>query len=331
MLTMVWASLAEPPTPAEVKVKADVGPVRQVRVVVFDFVGPGGKELTDAIRLHLGSEQDCEVVDAAAMRGIGSPPTMATNSRRARTLMARLGADVALWGEARSTPGSLAAVARCIDLSRPRAAREWAKTFTDSSERPGQEVARQIVEAVGEKADWTRPQRGDESEPNDFSAPVNVNGDFEQGPIGWDAPDGVSTFLVDGPAERGVVLKIRTDLARRPWLDYRRALLLGQADPNNLPQVPPDRSTKSVAGTEGVHYCSNWIAAQLGRRYWLAADFKCGRTGEAFPRIFVKGFADTSDSARRLPERSLAERNLTPRDFAALPKERQKELIAEDA
>ena len=80
-----------------------------------------------------------------------------------------------------------------------------------------------------------------------------------------------------------------------------------------------------------MHYCSDWITAEPGRRYWLTADVKCRRTAGAFPRIFVKGFADMSASADGLPERSLVERGLTPRAFAALPADRRKALVAEDA
>ena len=57
----------------------------------------------------------------------------------------------------------------------------------------------QIVETLRGKAEWKPPQYGDQTEPNDFGPPLNVNGDFEQGPVGWEGPDGVSTFLIDGP------------------------------------------------------------------------------------------------------------------------------------
>jgi hypothetical protein len=107
--------------------------------------------------------------------------------------------------------------------------------------------------------------------------------------------------------------------------------LFGQADPNRPPQIPTDTGYSSVAGAEGVHFCSDWIAAQKGRRYWLTADVKCARTGGAFPKIFVKGFADFSASADGLPERSLVERGLTPETFAAVPAAQRKELIAADA
>jgi hypothetical protein len=330
VMLAAWACSAAEPAPVEVTQPADIVPTQRVCVVVFDFQGPGGADLADRVRLRLGRHEDCQVVDALTLRTLGQPPALQTDPRSVTEMMHRLAGQVALWGEVRSTDGSLAAIVRCVDRSKPSVERQWVNTFSSSGERASAEIARQIVETLRAKAEWTPPQSGQETEPNNFGAALNVNGDFEQGAAGWERPDGVSTFLLDGPPGRGKVLKIRTDLAREPWLDYRRKLLLGQADPSAPPQVPRDVSLKSVAATEGVHYCSDWITAEPGRRYWLTADVQCRTTSEAFPRIFVKGFADMSASADGLPQRSLAERNLTPQAFAALPEARRKELIAED-
>ncbi len=92
------------------------------------------------------------------------------------------------------------------------------------------------------------------------------------------------------------------------------------------PQIGRDTSYGSLAGLEGVHYRGQWIKATRGRRYWLTADCK----GLGGAKVFIKGFRDWSAQADGLPESSLAALGLTPRQFAALPIEKRKKLIAED-
>jgi len=174
------------------------------------------------------------------------------------------------------------------------------------------------------------PQYGDEPEPKkeSFGKPINANGDFEQGAKGWQGPDNVASFLEPGPTGRGAVLRIRTDLARDPWLEYYRNLRLGLADANRPPKIATDTSYGSVAGLEGVHFNGDWLAAEPGRRYWLLADVK--KPGGT-PKVFVKGFINWSARADGLPELSMVERKLTPQAFAALAPEQRRKLIADDA
>jgi hypothetical protein len=244
--------------------------------------------------------------------------------------MFRLGVNVAICGTVSKRGQSINAEVRFLDLRGSAGGREWTRTFSDSTERARGAIARQVVEALTGTAEWKPPEYGEETEPNSFSRPVNVNGDFEQGKPGWDAPDNVSTFLVDGPVRRGKVLKIRTDLLRDPWLEYRRKLMFGQADPANPPDIPRSTGYDSVGGLEGVHYGSDWIEAKGGQRYWLMAEVKGPSSEGNFPKIFVKGYRDMSAFADGLSERSLNERKLTPDAFAALPPEERKRLIAED-
>ena len=68
-----------------------------------------------------------------------------------------------------------------------------------------------------------------------------------------------------------------------------------------------------------------------GKSLAQVADMKGKTAGIFFPKIFVKGFEDWSKRADALPEQSLVELKLTPKQFAALPVERQKKLITEDA
>ena len=334
ILAAAWGAPGADPVPAEVAAEADVPPVRKACVAVFDFDGGAeAMDLADRVRLRLGRHAECAVVDARTTRQISSPPDLNSDAARVQVVMARLAADVAMFGRVYRTGNSLGAVVRCVDRTNPASQKEWVKTLTAGGQQAAGELAKQIVETLREKAEWSPPEYGDEEEPKlaELGRALNVNGDFEAGAAGWEGPDNVGTFLVEGPTGRGTVLKIRTDLERGPWLEYRRKLMFAQADPNDPPQVGRDTSLKSVAATEGVHYAGDWIAARPGRRYWLTADVKCRKTGGAFPRIFVKGFADMGATATGLPERSLVERQLTPKDFAALPAERRKELIAEDA
>ncbi|MEI7926173.1 MAG: hypothetical protein WCI61_08320 [Chloroflexota bacterium] len=81
-----------------------------------------------------------------------------------------------------------------------------------------------------------------------------------------------------------------------------------------------------VAGLEGVHVRSEWLPATPGQRYWLTAD--C--LGQGGAKVFVKGFVDWRERAEAISEGSLAKRGLTPEQFAALPAEKRKALLAEE-
>ena len=127
------------------------------------------------------------------------------------------------------------------------------------------------------------------------------------------------------------MLRIRTDLERQPWLDYQEAIKRGQK-PATLPAIKSDTSDASLAGHEGVHFNSQWIPAQPGKRYWLVADFKNAEKNKpAEPKIFVKGFRRTPDAFDGLPEQSLYELGLTPETFAQLEPAARRQLITEDA
>jgi len=206
------------------------------------------------------------------------------------------------------------------------------KTFFENSERAAGDVAKAIVEAIRGKKEWVPPEYGDQPEPkaSEWGKPLNVDGSFEKGGAGWDAPDHAGTFIEPGPAGRGKVLRLRTDIERDKWLAYRRRLRFGQADPSKPPKLKRDTSYGSVAGLEGLHYRSKWIAARPGQRYWLVADMKGKSTGIFFPMIFVKGFLDYTDRADSLPEVSLIERKMTAKAFAKLPPAQRKKILDAD-
>jgi len=329
LLILTAVALAPPagagePAPAKAKVYA----------VVFDFTCPHGaygRQLSDSVRLRLRRHEEYDVLDRLSTQE-ASGPLGADARKTVIKLMDSLAANLAVYGSVSRQGAQVRAEVSCIDLTDVEGkGRQWIKVFTDSGERARGNIAMKIVEAIRGQAEWVPPQYGDEEEPKNLAQALNANGGFEKGRAGWDRPDNVSTFIEQGPAGRGKILRIRTDLARGPWLEYKRALMFGQADPGKPPKIARDTSYGSVAGLEGVHFASEWIKATPGRRYWMVADFNGKTAGAMFPKIFVKGFRKTEHALDGLPETSLAALGLTPKQFARLPARKRKELIAEDA
>lgn len=303
-------------------------------VVIFDFAsdqGDSGKQIADSVRLRLARHEDLEVIDGITTAEASGPMGADTPGEKIAALMDRLAVNYAVWGSVRKDGQRVQADVRCLDMTDPAAGKgvEQSRTFTDSAERARGEIARQIVEVVAGAEEWIPPQYGDEPEPlpKDFGPPVNANGDFEQGSAHWDAPDNAGTFIEAGPAGRGKILRVRTDLERDPWLEYVRNIRLGLADPAKPPTIKRDTSYNSVAGLEGVHYRGEWIKAAPLTRYWLTCDHK----GLGGAKVFVKGYRDTSADADGLPELSMVERKLAPEAFAKMPRDQQIKLIAADA
>ena len=310
-------------------------------VVVFDFCSPGagdfGRQLADSVRLGLRRERGFRVIDRFTTAEVTPPGGMGLSAGE-KTVVAmlreKIAAHVAVFGQVSRTGQTVRAEVRCVDISSGEPA-AWRKVFSAEGQRARGLIAARVVEAVTGRAKWKPPEYGDEPEPRGrFGKPLNLNGNFESGKVGWRGPDNVSTFLVADPrpGRGGKVLRIFTDLDRDAWLKYRRDLRLGKADPNHPPRIGTVANKyATVAGLEGVHYRSEWIPATPGRRYWLVADMKGKTAGIFFPKIFVKGFADFSALADGLSEVSLHELGLTPARFAALPEAKRKALIAADA
>ena len=306
-------------------------------VVIFDFAGPGndGAALADSCRLRLRRRAEHTppphdfVLDRLSTQELTGPLEPDVDREKLKALMlGRAGCNVGMVGRLERDGKTYTAQVACLDLTDANTPRGWRKTFTDGSERWRAVLARQIVATYTGAKPWVPPQYGDEKEPTQeqLGQPVNVNGSFDAGQKGWDRPDNLSTFLEEGPKGRGTILRVRTDLARDPWLAYRKALRLGKADPNDPPTVRRDTSYASVAGLEGVHFRSDWIDARRGWRYWLTVD-----AAQPGGKVFVKGFIDWTARADGLPESALAELGLSPLEFASLSKEKRRKLIAEDA
>ncbi|MEI7834787.1 MAG: hypothetical protein WCK05_00075 [Planctomycetota bacterium] len=301
----------------------------KVYVGVFNMEGEGGEDIAEKVRIRLGKWEEYEVLDrftmgeAAATLGAG-----ADRGKLIEMMDARLGVQIAIYGTVSRQGATVTAEVVCVDRRDKGKPTEWSARFSDDTERAAPLIARQIVEKLRRQAEWTPPQAGDEPEPPGLAKekPLNANGDFEKGDLGWEAFDNVATFLSEGPPGRGKVLGVRTDLARDLWLAYRKGLLAGQADPARPPPIARDTSYGSVAGLEGVHVRSEWLPATPGQRYWLTAD--C--LGQGGAKVFVKGFVDWRERAEAISEGSLAKRGLTPEQFAALPAEKRKALLAEE-
>ncbi len=183
-------------------------------VVVFDFTckekaGYGG-QLADSVRLRLRQHDDCEVIDrftTAEMTPEAGISLKTADEQIIALLKDKFAAHVAVFGDVQKIGPSVRAEIRCVDISGDKPA-AWTKAFSDDTERARGVVAMQIVEAVRGKAEWKPPEYGDETEPEKFGKPLNVNGDFESGKAGWRmGPDNVTTFLVADPrADRRDVL-----------------------------------------------------------------------------------------------------------------------------
>lgn len=338
VLAMLAGASAPGSDEAETPAETPKAYVAILNFVTADAADPGGRtplesrpegiRLADAIRLRLRRHEEYEVIDRLTTESASGPIGADTEPGDVIELMReRIGANYAVYGTVAAAGAGLRAEFCCIDLRGDEAPDVRRRTLTDRTERARAEISKQLVEEVRGEAEWVPPEYGDEPEPEDLGEPVNTNGDFEDGRAGWDPPDNVSTFLVDGPEERGRILRVRTDLERDPWLRYRRALRLGKADPSDPPEVGRDRSYASLAGLEGVHYRSEFIPAEPGRRYWLTAEHR----GPGSAKVFIKGFRATPHAMDGLPESALAELGITPEEFADMTQEERDELIRADA
>jgi len=325
MVVLLSATVAWPAQPARA---ADEKP--KIKIIIYDFhcaEGAYGAKVSDSLRLRLARHLEFDVLDGPTTQDFSTPTPADARQEDVLANMKKMAMQVGIYGTLVKSGSTFTADVRCIDLRNPDKSDQWSLKISDSTERARGEMARQIVERLRGEKEWVAPQVGDELEPDKFpDPPVNVNGTFERGRLGWDHPDNVSTFLERGPSARGTILRVRTDLARDPWLEYTRALRLGLANPLHPPKIATDTSYGCVGGLEGVHYRSDWIKATPGQRYWLTAD--CKTPGG---KIFIKGYRDWGDQADGLPEVSMVQLKITPQAFAKLPPARQKQMIREDS
>jgi hypothetical protein len=120
---------------------------------------------------------------------------------------------------------------------------------------------------------------------------------------------------------------MRNDLALDPWVEYRRKLMMGEADRSKPPRIAKDTSYGAVAGNNGCDFTSDFFPATTGQRYWLATDYK----GPCGAKIFIKGWKHTVSAEDGLSESALKALGLTPEAFANLSEAERKKLIEQDA
>jgi len=318
----------------------------KIAVCVFDFDCPGnaeyGKKLANAIRMRLARHEPFDVMDQLTTAELaGALPAATSPDKVADMMTKRLAVAVGVYGTVAKDDRGVKLQLACVDLRDSAMQKTWRKDFADATQRPEAVIGKAAVEAVTGADEWVPPQYGDEPEPAaaELGQPINTNGSFDaagpggqggagpQDPSrGWQRPDNVASFLEPGPAGRGRVLRVRTDLARLPYMNYIRDIRMGRASPDNPPAVATQTGYSCLGGFEGVHFKSDWIKATPGQRYWLLADFD--RPGG---KVFVKGFKKTDFALDGLPESALAALNLTPEKFAELPESQRKKLVAEAA
>lgn len=314
--------------------KPDAPKPARTHACVFDFHCPAnaeyGKKLANAIRMRLARHDDFDVIDRLTTAEFAPAlPAGADSAKVIEIMTKRLAVEVAVYGTAAKTGAGVRLELRGVDL-RPGAKRKtWKKDLSDNTERPEAVISKAAIEAVTGEGEWVPPQYGDEQEPKpaELGEPVNVNGSFDEpGRAGWQEPDNAASFIEPGPAGRGKILRIRTDLARAPYIEYIRAIRMGTASPASPPKIATATGYSCLGGMEGVHFKSDWIKATPGQRYWLMADFD--RPGA---KVFVKGSKTTEFALDGLPESALAAMNMTAEQFAELPEAQRKKLVAEAA
>ncbi len=315
----------------------------KVPTIVFDFVSkhdrPAGLQLADSLRLRLRRTGHFEVLDRLTTQENTEPINPNLPQDKAIEQVEATGAKLAVYGSLHKGTDQLIADVVCIRLKPSAKPAVWRKTFTGRTQRATTIISKKIALAITQDPEWAPPEYGDEIEPKQFAKPLNPNGDFEtfetfdKSAAGWDPPDFVSTFIIDGPPKRGKVLKVRTDLKRDPWLAWRRKIILGQVTPTaaNAPKIARDTGYSSVGGLEGMHYRSTWIKATPGMRYWLVADGMNKSKGVSSPKVFIKGYLDWSARAASIPESSLARLTITPEQFAAMSADKRRKLIKADS
>jgi len=300
--------------------------------IVFDFFCPGneeyGRKLANAIRMRLARHEELEVIDRLTTGELSEPLPAGTDTAKVVKMMTdRLAVNIAVYGTVSKSGRDVRLELRGIDLRKGGKPKLWKRTLADGTQRPEAVISKAAVEAVTGRPEWVPPQYGDEEEPKKFGKPLNVNGGFDApGHAGWQQPDNVASFLEPGPAGRGKILRIRTNIQRWPYINYIRAIRMGKASPKNPPKIATQGGYSCLGGFEGVHFKSEWIEAAPGQRYWVTADFnKAGGT----PKVFLKGFRKTEFALDGLPEGVLARMGVTPGQFADMPEARRKKLIAE--
>jgi len=135
------------------------------------------------------------------------------------------------------------------------------------------------------------------------------NGSLEKGsakgPVGWQQPDGLTSFWVKDPLGAGKCLRFDSDVqkeeARARWAEMERK------DPPPARPKTPTRGRKfdTVGGGDGVRFFSDPIPVKKGAAYRLDIDFMpgaCGLPGrkKMQPKVFIVGYVLHQGRLRRI-------------------------------
>jgi hypothetical protein len=315
----------------------------KIVILAFDCATDAerGEDFANRIRMglkRLGSDE-YDIIDRYTIReGSGGPRTTDVKRDEIEDLLIDVfGANVMVFGTLEherkgNMPSNYthtwAVKVRVVDLRTGSPLDEWTESLSNNTERGAGVMAQVIYEKISGRARWIPPQDGDVPEPEDLGKPINANPDFAMGGRHWTPIDNVSTFIEkDRDGQRGNILRMRNDFHREDWLGYRRALLFGHTTPARPHRVRHDASMGGIAGLEGCDVVGDFFAPKDGWRYWVAATAK----GPCATKVFVKGWVKTDLAKDGLSERSLNERKMTPKQFAALKPEQRKNIIEADA
>ncbi len=124
------------------------------------------------------------------------------------------------------------------------------------------------------------------------------NGDFEKGkkgcPLGWDRPDGLTSFWVKDPLRPGRCMRFDTDVYKWEYYKRREEMKLPHPPPPRPKTPTKGRKFNTVAGVTGVPFFSGFFPIDPRLPYKLTLEFMPGRPGlgrkKLVPKVFVKGY-----------------------------------------
>ncbi len=229
----------------------------------------------------------------------------------AQLARAKFYATYAMWGEVTSAGGGYDVAVRVIEVEGDEAPVVLSETV--HAEEPRALVAR-MQEIADRLSNYDRT--GDivlGQEPYTNEGPNLVaNGDLEEwagespddGPAGWERPNGLTTFWEDAGPPHGRILRTHTDVYLSQW-ELWYPLWKGGAPAGEAPERIPTSGPKydTVGGTCGAWFFSDWIPVESGQLYKVSFDMK-GRWIDGpivfVAKVFVKGYAPFEDQRREV-------------------------------
>jgi hypothetical protein len=302
-------------------------------LIVFDFESPGnpglGKKLADSLRLRAARLPGITLVDpfsVAAQLANEEAPLLDSSPQTVAAIAAkRFGAEVALWGRASHTAaGEYTIDTVGLDL-RPGSAQPFLrKHYTAAKPQLVNARCDEILTDLTGVEKANRPKEADpEAAARAQVKPQNlvINGDFEQlvrtgpgagvDPVGWERPNGLTTFIERQDALHGRSLHMDTDVYESDYNRWIKEFAAGAATAK-APRKTPTQGLKydTVGGNYGVHFYSDPIPVTPGRTYRVEIDYRSATGDFFFPKLFIRGWADVEGQDRIVYDGYLALRSL---------------------